>query len=241
MIAGQGLLDATGLRIGDSFTVTVGNQTIPLHLVGRYVEFEGRGAWGMLDRTTFAAAPTDLTPESWYLQLAPGTDADDVRAEIVTTSNGRLFVKEIAPDASRRDVFEVRIAIYSIAAILALIGAIHIVTTSFLDLRERTREIGVLQAIGLTPGEIALGAIARVITVALLGVAIGIAIGWIGGSRVYDRYTVADGLGRGLAAHLTWVHFAVLIPAVILFAIACAAAPIARALRPTPAEALRYE
>jgi putative ABC transport system permease protein len=241
MIAGQGLLDATGLRIGDSFTITVAGQPLTLHLVGRYVEFEGRGDWGMLDRATFDETLPDLAPASWYLQLVQGTDLAGVRAEIVTKSNGRLFVTEITPDASRRDVFEIRLTIYSAAAILALIGAIHIVTTSFLDLRDRTRELGILQALGLTPREIAIGAIARVVALALLGVGLGSALGWFGGSRVYDHYAVSDGLGRGLAAHLTWMHFAVLIPAVVLFALLSAAAPIAHALRPTPAEALRYE
>ena len=241
MIAGQGLLDATGLRIGDSLTITVAGQPLTLHLVGRYVEFEGRGDWGMLDRATFDGALPDLAPTSWYLQLVQGTDLAGARAEIVTKSNGRLFVTEIKPDASRRDVFEIRLTIYSAAAILALIGAIHIVTTSFLDLRERTRELGILQALGLTPREIAIGAIARVVALALLGVGLGSALGWFGGSRVYDHYAVSDGLGRGLAEHLTWMHFAVLIPAIVLFALLSAAAPIAHALRPTPAEALRYE
>jgi putative ABC transport system permease protein len=241
IVAGQGLLDATGLRIGDSFTVTIGSQTLTLHLVGRYVEFEGDGEWGMLDRATFASILPDLTPNTWYLQLTPGADLADVRADLVTRSNGQLFVKEITPDASRRDVFEIRVAIYSVAAILAVIGAIHIVTTSMLDLRERTREIGVLQALGLTAREIATGIFARVIVLALLGVGFGIAIGWIAGTRVYDHFAVSDGLGHGLAEHLTWVHFALLIPAILLFAALSAAAPIARSLRHTPAEALRYE
>ncbi len=241
MVAGQGLLDATGLRIGDSFTVTIDGHTQTAQLVGRYVEFEGNGEWGMLDRATFASVLPDLSPNTWYLQLSPGAELAAVRADLATRSNGQLFAEEITPDASRRDVFEIRVAIYSIAAILALIGAIHIVTTSTLDLRERTRELGVLQALGLTAREIATGMFARVVVLALLGVGFGIAIGWIVGTRVYDHFAVNDGLGSGLAEHLTWYHFVLLILAILLFAALSATAPIVRALRRTPAEALRYE
>ena len=169
MVAAQGLLDAAGLEIGDEITAVIDGQAIPLWIVGRYVEFEDRGEWGMVDQATLATFFPDLTPDTFYLQVTPGASPGDVRAQLTAASNGLVIIEEVEPDASERDIFEIRVAIYSIVAIVALIGVINIVTTSLLDLRERQRETGVLKALGMTVREITTGALLRPLTLSLIG------------------------------------------------------------------------
>lgn len=241
MIAAQGLLDATGLDIGDEVMAVIDSQTIPLRIVGRYVEFEDRGEWGMVDLATFEPYVPVSEPDTFYLQVTPGTSPGVVRAELTAAGNGMIVVEEVEPDASKRDIFEIRVAIYSITAIVALIGVINIVTTSLLDLRERQREIGVLKALGMTIREITTAALLRTLTLALIGASIGVAAGSIIGPRIYDRYAIEDGLGAGLAVHATFIQTVLVIPATLLFAALSAVVPVVLAARTPPAEALRYE
>jgi ABC-type antimicrobial peptide transport system permease subunit len=114
-----------------------------------------------------------------------------------------------------------------------------------MSIYERTREIGVLKAIGASPGDIRLLFVAEAALIGLLGGIMGTIGGWLLGL----------GLNEGILAYLQWRDvpvtgtFFVVTGWLVLLALAFAAVvgllaglyPAARAARLDPIEALRHE
>ena len=72
---------------------------------------------------------------------------------------------------------ELPVLVYTLDAVLLLITATTLVAIALLSVRERVRELGVLKAIGLTPGQIASSLVGAHAAVALLGALASIPLG----------------------------------------------------------------
>jgi ABC-type lipoprotein release transport system permease subunit len=133
----------------------------------------------------------------------------------------------------------------SIGALALLVASIGIANTMIMSVYERTREIGILKAIGASPGDIRALFIAESAFIGLAGGVAGTILGWLLGL----------GLNRLILAILRWQEapvrgtFFVVTGWLVLLALAFATVvgllsglyPAARAARLDPIEALRYE
>jgi putative ABC transport system permease protein len=165
----------------------------------------------------------------------------------VTAANTRALEQTLKPfpnaKAADRDQFisdqisglnTILNVLYVLLALSIIISLFGIVNTLVLSVFERTRELGMLRAIGMTRWQLrAMISFESVIT-ALIGAVIGIALG------------VA--LASLLAARLDFVAFAVPVGSLVVFAVAAivvgllaAIFPARRAAKLNPLEALQYE
>ncbi len=120
-----------------------------------------------------------------------------------------------------------------VAAVSLVVGGIGIMNIMLVSVTERTREIGVRQAIGATPFDIRWQFLAEALMLSLTGGLIGVLVG-VGGSLIFDAVG---------SAHT------VIVPSSILLAFASAAAvgiffgyyPANKASQLDPIEALHYE
>jgi len=133
----------------------------------------------------------------------------------------------------------------SIGGLALLVAALGIANTMVMAVYERTREIGILKAVGASPGDIRLLFMAEASLIGLLGGVTGTLIGWLLGL----------GLNRGILAYLNWQEipvegtFFVVTGWLVALALAFATLvgllaglyPAARAAQLDPLEALRYE
>ncbi len=133
----------------------------------------------------------------------------------------------------------------SIGALALLVASIGIANTMIMVVYERTREIGILKAIGASPGDIRVLFVAESALIGLAGGVAGTILGWLLGL----------GLNRLILAILRWQEapvrgtFFVVTGWLVLLALAFATVvgllsglyPAARAARLDPIEALRYE
>jgi putative ABC transport system permease protein len=133
----------------------------------------------------------------------------------------------------------------SVGGLALFVASIGIANTMLMAVYERTREIGVLKAIGASPGDIRLLFVAEASLIGLLGGVAGTIGGWLLGL----------GLNEGILFILRWQEvpvegtFFVVTAWLVALALAFATVvgllaglyPAARAARLDPLEALRYE
>jgi putative ABC transport system permease protein len=126
--------------------------------------------------------------------------------------------------------------VYGLDAVLLFIGLVNLVATLLLGLRERVRDLGILKALGLTPGQVTASFVAAQALLAALAVVIGIPAG-----LALFRLAIAASGSSDEFAYPEWWWLALLAPAT-LAVVAALAAPLAgRAASLRVVDALRYE
>jgi putative ABC transport system permease protein len=190
-VVGQGLLIRLHRRLGDTFTLTVNGEPLTLRIVGRYLapEHNGRTALVSLDtlgsRTDRAGPPSVARPPTGYLLTLTGEHPDPaaLKAALERESGGQVAVKLAAGSDQADDARQIRAVLIGLTALVLIIGAISVLMTTALGVRERFHEIGVLKTIGVTPrqvvGSVIAGAAMLSLVAAIIGVPVGLGLSWL--------------------------------------------------------------
>jgi putative ABC transport system permease protein len=124
--------------------------------------------------------------------------------------------------------------LYVLLALSVVVSVFGIVNTLVLTVYERTREIGMLRAIGMTRRQTRRMIRHESVITALIGAALGIALGVVLGGLLAMRV-------KEIVFVLPWTQLAVFTIAAIIVGILAAIFPARRAARLNPLEALQYE
>ncbi|GLX00110.1 ABC transporter permease [Microtetraspora sp. NBRC 16547] len=189
-VAGQGLLDLLGVRIGDRVRMTIGGTPLIVRIVGRVVEPEHDGE--VLSFGVDSLAAKDAVPPQFYsLVLRPGADAARVRARL---HDKALEVSQVVNPADRLSI--IRVIIVALVVVLALIGLANLLTASALGLRDHAPDLAVLKAMGLTPRQV----MATLVTGTGLLAVSGVIIGTVAGASLSTALIDLEGRGSGVGA-----------------------------------------
>ncbi|MFF2774033.1 FtsX-like permease family protein [Streptomyces sp. NPDC058052] len=196
-VAGQGLLDLLGVRVGEWVRMTVEGRPQILHLVGRSIEPDHGGRVVTTTLDTLRDGAPGLRPAFHALVLEPGADPRTVAAAVAAAAPAHVEIRGTADPADGEDA--PRGVLAALVAVLALIALVELLTLIGTGVRDRVRDLLALRAIGLTPRQIGAvvvtSAALTTLAAALLGTAAGAALG----HRLVDAEAAATGLGAGVA------------------------------------------
>jgi ABC-type lipoprotein release transport system permease subunit len=232
-------------HIGDNVTVTgdTGPQTMrvvgtTLLLQTPHASFD-QGAW--VSPAGLAKLKQDVTSTeaSMAVTARPGLSS----AALVKELSARFQGLEVdSGDTPPQDVLllhNVRTLPQALAIFLALLGIAALGHALLTTVRRRRHDIAVLRAMGMRPRQSAAVLFWQAITVAIVGLALGIPLGIIVG-RVSWRW-VADSTPLLYVAPLALAAILLAVPASLALANLLAAYPARRAAGVRPAEVLRTE
>ncbi len=235
-VAGQGLLDLLGVRVGAWVRMTVEGRPQILHVVGRTIEPESGGRVITTTLDALRERDPELRPDFHALVLRAGADPRAVSAALAGPASGTLEVRETPNPVDRLE--PARAVIAALIAVLALIGLIELLTLISTGVRDRGRDLLALKAIGLTPRQIGSMIVTAAGLTALASAVAGTALGLLSGRWLVDTQGASSGIGAGIAQLPALPVLLTVIVGSVLGAVAAAALPAARAARRRLADSL---
>ncbi|OLF17370.1 hypothetical protein BU204_12210 [Actinophytocola xanthii] len=167
-------------------------------------------------------------PALGYVELEPGADAAAVKSSVseLVADNPEVTVADqtqLASDASSRlDIAE--IMLYVLLGLSVVIGILGVVNTMALSILERTRELGLLRAIGMRRSHMVHMVVAESLVMSVFGGLVGLAFGTLAGAAFVSV--------AGLAVlAVPWASLALFLGLAILAGLVAALAPSTRAAR----------
>jgi putative ABC transport system permease protein len=181
-------LDDEGWAVGDTIPVlfpATGEQQLRIAAVYGQAEILGEFAIGI---PTYDAN-SDVRFDSFiYIELADGVSMEDGRAAVETVTdaypNADLQDKEEFADSIVGQIQAIVSLIYILLFLAVVIALIGIVNTLSLSIFERTRELGLLRAVGMTRRQMRSAVRWESVIIAILGTALGLVIGAVFGFAV---------------------------------------------------------
>lgn len=175
---------------------------------------------------------------NYQVKLKPGCQSQEV-ARRLERNNAKLVAIAGADQYKKVDQgLEIANAVVGVIGFLSLvIGGVIVMNTMWMTVHERTREIGVLRALGWPSRRIVNMIMIEATCVGLLAWIIGSCAG-MGLARLSAKLPIAN---QFVDPVMDWQPFAWAFAVAVLLSVAGGAAPAWRASRISPVEALRYE
>lgn len=228
--------DARHLRLGDPIRV--------VFTTGRVESFRVAVIYGARSVAgdyvlPLAAARTNFSSGldfQVYVKLAPGTSLSQGRRAVETVvaayPNARVMDRAEYKHQQEAQIDQLLNLMYGLLGLALVIALIGIANTLALSIHERTRELGLLRAVGMTRRQLRATVRAEAVVIALLGTVQGLAVGVLLG------WAVVAALGSSGIATLS-VPVAQLLIAAVLAAVAGAVAASAPGRRAARLDVLR--
>lgn len=198
----------------------------------------------LVDRKTFLAHWKDDRVDTFDVNLHPGADPGAVRDAIRARLAGRMP----ALVSTRREfVADVTVAIdaffamLQVAVVLALlVGLLGTATSLLISVAERTREIGILKALGAVGAQVRRSVVLEALAVASVSFVLSIPLGTL--LALFVEKTIADVYSGWVLPHeAPWGLLAQLVVALPAVAFVAAWVPARQAARLPVPEAITYE
>ncbi|MFC5729869.1 MULTISPECIES: ABC transporter permease [Nocardioides] len=232
--------DEHGLAVGDPLELRfTGGQRLDLEVVGITDSTEVTAEVSVpLERLVDAGTLRQDTSIS--ILLEPGADPAAVHDRVDRAAESvpivGVYDKAEFSDQIREQVNQLLYMIYGLLALAIVIAVIGIVNTLGLSVIERTREIGLLRAVGMSRVKLRRMVTLESVTIALLGAVLGMALGLVIG--VLLRQSLSDDL-TSLGLPLTQLVLFLVVAVVV--GVLAAVIPAIRASRLNVLEAIATE
>lgn len=229
------------LKVGDAFKITtIDRRTATLNVLGQYRDptlFTGF----VITNATYDTLFTDRDYGVLLVRFADGVDTEVGKAAVVNALSGPYPAAKVRTNQEYKDFVGKQVngilrIFYALLAFSVVISLFGVLITLLLAVFERTREIGMLRAIGTTRGQMRSMILSESVITCAIGGIIGIGVGLLFG------YLIARGLeNEGLVFSVPVTTIIVVFILAIVAGVVAALAPARRAAKLQPLEALQYE
>jgi ABC-type antimicrobial peptide transport system permease subunit len=148
-------------------------------------------------------------------------------------------------DLANRGMIIIQTMLASVGALALLVASIGIANTMIMAVYERTREIGILKAVGAAPGQIRALFVVEASLIGLLGGVVGTIVGWLLGKGlnvlILEILRWQEVPVQGTFFVVSWWLVLAALAFATLVGLLAGLYPAARAARLAPLDALRYE
>jgi putative ABC transport system permease protein len=165
--------------VGDTIAIPGPNGPINLRVVGTVRDYSWSRGSIFMDRARYAKLFGDELIDICHVFVKPGgPSAADPSLEKYTADKG-LFLTD--RDSLRKFLSELISRIYVLAymqqLLVGVVAALGVVTALLISVLQRKRELGLLLAVGATPGQVLRSVLAEAFLMGVFGTALGILIG----------------------------------------------------------------
>ncbi|KJS62130.1 FtsX-like permease family protein [Streptomyces rubellomurinus] len=242
-VAPATFLTEARVGLGDRVTFTDHGRPVTVRIVGEVFDPHMQTNELFTDAATFPAG-TAPSPDLWFVKLDPGTD----HAAYATALGAALAPLHMTAEADARHSSSGSIAALNsltatLTLLLVVVAGLGVFNTVVLEIRERTRDMGVTKALGMTPAQTVGVVLASVLLVGAVGGAIGLPLGLLLHGRTVPAMGHSAGLNFPDSALDVFGTPLLLLLALggLLIALLGALLPAVRAARARTVEALRAE
>ena len=181
----------------------------------------------------------EVRATQFFFNVGDGVEAAAATIEAAFFQNGveTLNVKESIAEAqaAQKALFNLLIGFMSLGL---LVGIAALGVISARAVVERRHGIGVLRAIGFSPGMVQLSFLAETSFIAILGIGLGLGLGLISSVELIDEMRVDE---PEVEFVLPWLKVILISVGAYFFSLLTTILPARQAASIAPAEALRYE
>jgi putative ABC transport system permease protein len=140
-------LTATGKKVGDTFTLWSGRRHVTMRIAGEVFD-PGHGATMLTSMSTVASVDPALYTGQYDVALQPGTSARAYMNALSARLGQDYFV---GPAGGGSEFTIVTQLVAVLTALLVVVAGLGVLNTVVLQIRERTHDLGVFKAVGMTP------------------------------------------------------------------------------------------
>ena len=228
------------VKVGDTVTLAFPASEQKATVVGIFGRSNVVGD-AVIPFSTVAAADMRRTDSSVAVNAADDSDRALIGQKLEDTVKNNPTVtvqnQEDFADAQRAQVNQLLYLIYALLGLAIVIAVLGIVNTLALSVIERTREVGLLRAVGLSRKQLRRMVRLEAIAIAVLGAILGVVMG-IGFGVVLQRAVADQGITD---LSIPWVRLAVFVLVAAIVGVLAAVLPARRAAKLNVLDAIGTE
>jgi putative ABC transport system permease protein len=250
LLAGRGVvvsfnfLKLHGVKVGETIRLPSPAGPQPFKVLGGYEEYSWPQGTVYLHRGVYRERWGDDALSYLDIKFKPGVSLEKGREKIeaLLTGTYRLHVYDVAQlKRLSDDVMDNTLKLLNVQVALAIvIGFFGIVNTLLISVMRRTREIGLLRAVGMTTGQVGRMILVEALFMALVGATLGSILGLMGAKWPLALH-VEQVSGYFLPLYVPWNTMAIAFGASLLIGVVASVLPSRRAARIDILEAITYE
>jgi putative ABC transport system permease protein len=194
----------------------------------------------VIPQTTFASFFPTTQQDPQYIVASTSGDVNQVKSQLEATlkpfPQAEVRTKAEFNDMMKKQVNQILMLLYALLAVSVIISLFGIVNTLVLSVYERTREIGMLRAIGTTKRQMRRVVRYESVITSILGGVLGTILG------VVFAYVVTTRLAaQGITFSVPWVQLVAFLIVAAIVGVLAAVLPARRAANLNILEAIHYE